>query len=80
MEYWTPSLAVDDEFEKLVQRVNPPRYPYRPLPPPHVISRNPLFSFSFLGEATDLLYYFYCFNGFVDVVALFLEIDFQGYS
>ncbi|OWM76234.1 ACT domain-containing protein ACR4-like [Punica granatum] len=25
MEYWPPSVAVDDEFEKLVRRVNPPR-------------------------------------------------------
>lgn len=28
MDCWTSSVSVDDEFEKLVLRVNPPRYLY----------------------------------------------------
>lgn len=31
MEYWAPSLTVEDELEKLVIRMNPPRFSCRPL-------------------------------------------------
>lgn len=65
MEYWAPSVTVDDEFEKLVLRMNPPRYLCRPL------------SSTLAANFPKILCFFY---RWVDAAVLFLILGSQGYG